>query len=614
MSLFKKASSPLLAAFLLATTLPISCAPPTADTGNVGANSQNAVSTNNAALSGIVSRGRGTDGRFVPPETPVTIIVKDGTQEVAQGTTDSRGRFYIGNIPADTDGTRYSIVIPNTVYGEKTEILFGGQVKDLSNIDFLSSDADANNQSEIRYTGRIVNPNEQPLSNLIVRDKSRTYTSVRTDENGAFALNVTGKEIEASRSDNPDLWLGFDVDQLTQNEGRVILDFDNVRSISGTVKDISNSQIPIANAVIRVSGQSVSTRSDENGNYELNGVPRSAVALEVIPPEEYSRTTVQIPPAETGNDTALTRDIQVRGIGSLQVNFTAESVKGEGCIVGYNCRRYDINPPFSSIDGSGSVVNDQSEAYYHNTLGTINTLTATVRIEGTDLSQTVDYPPAPLLDLRGTDRLGELVTLPEAVTAPNQVVSVSFDNVPGGAQRVTISLTGHQTQKSIPVFVPAKDTISTELITLYTVQPVTAMGDVKGFVRGLPNLDSGQVRIAYIDVSEDLGIFPSAGETINNTLLDKMVVSLRKNKANTIVNKETGEYYLKNVPTGSRIMLVAASVKEEDGVIKLSDCYIPNASVLLNVKAGQVNLAPDLTLTRRNNEPDCAYVFPEGEQ
>ena len=46
-------------------------------------------------------------------------------------------------------------------------------------------------------------------------------------------------------------------------------------------------------------------------------------------------------------------------------------------------------------------------------------------------------------------------------------------------------------------------------------------------------------------------------------------------------------------------MLAAASV-DEDGV--LSDCYIPNASVLLNVRAGQINLAPDLTLTKRPNE------------
>lgn len=613
MSLLKKASPSLLAAFLLATTLPVSCTSPNTETpdvaaaGNTNNETKGLVLENRAAISGIVSIGRGSDGRLVPPSNTVLITVKavsENNQEVARGRTDSRGRFYISNIPAAESGTTYIINIPGATPTDRQEVLFAGQVKDLSNIALQSTTGSSENLNPITVTGTLIDPTGNPRANVTVRDKNYDYLSTQTDANGQFVLEALSEVLEVVISDTiPPI--SFNSKDL-ENNPVLTIDSDNIRTIQGTIKDSTNSNISLENVVVRVSGRSTSTTTDRNGNYVLNGVPLGPVSLEVTPPNNgYAKTNVQLPPASLGADgkpESITRNINLRPIGTLQVNFTSESVKGinaYGCDTSYNCRRYDINPPFSSLSGDGDVVNDQSEPYYHNTLGVTEPLTATIRIEGTDISQTVTYPAAPLLTLRGTDRLGELVTLDEAVIDANPVFSVMFENVPGGAQNITISMTGHQTQKSIPVFIPPRDTISTERITLYRVTPVTAVGDVKGIIRGIDPDVTDDVRIAYIDVSEDLSIYPSAGETIGLELFDQLQQSLNDSSSNTVVNKTTGEYYLKNVPTGSRIMLIAASV-DEDGVI--SDCYIPNASVLLNVRAGQINLAPDLTLTKRPNE------------
>jgi hypothetical protein len=607
MSLFKKASSPFLAAFLLATSLPISCTSPGAtDAPQTSASSSQGLSDENqAAISGIVSIGRSQDGRFVPPTDSVliTVVSTSNDKEVARGNTDSRGRFYINGIPADSSGTRYVIKIPGSASPLREELLFAGQVKDLSNVSLLSATANPEDLTPVTVSGTLVDPDGNPRANVTVRDKEFNYLSTQTDASGQFSLEAISEELEVIISDSiPPL--SFNSKDLLNN--RVLtVDSSNIRTVRGNIKDITNINIPLAGVSVRVSGRSTSTLTDKDGNYLLNGVPLGPVSLEVTPPNTgYSSQSVQIPPATftSGKAEDVVRNISLRPVGTLQVNFTSESAKSVGCFEGYNCRRYDIIPPFSVDAADGTTSVDRSEPYYDNSLGILNELTATIRIEGTDLSQTVTYPPAPLITLRGTDKLGQLVTIADAVTAPNQIVTVSFDNVPGGAQNVTISMTGHQTQKSIPVFVPAKDTISTELITLYGVQPVSALGDVKGIIRGI-SVNSQDVRIAYLDISEDLSISPSSGDKINPDLLERIQESLTTANANVRVNKSNKgdyyEYYLKNVPTGSRIMLVAASV-DEDG--KLSDCYIPNASVLLNVRAGQINLAPDLTLTKRPNE------------
>ena len=545
MSLFKKASSPFLAAFLLATSLPISCtAPSTTDTPQASASSSEGLALENqAAISGVVSIGRSQDGRFVPPTEPVLITVvsvANSDQEVARGRTDSRGRFYIKDIPAEAGGTRYLIRIPGSTPASREELLFAGQVKDLSNVSLQSATGSADSRDPVTVSGTLVDPDNNPLANVTVQDKEFNYLSTQTDASGQFVLEAIGEELEVVINETTPP-LSFSSKDLIDNPVLTI-DSNNIRTVSGNIKDITNINIPLAGVSVRVSGRSTATLSDRNGNYTLNGVPLGPVSLEVTPPDTgYGAISVQLPPATFVGDKAedIVRDIRLRPIGTLQVNFTSESAQGGYCDLGYNCRRYDINPPFSgTLAADGTTSNDQSEAYYHNTLGTINTLTATIRIEGTDLTQTVSYPPAPLITLRGTDRLGELVTIDEAVTGANQIVSVSFDNVPGGAQNVTISMTGHQTQKSIPVFIPAKDTISTELITLYGVTPVSAVGDVKGIIRGI-SANADDVRIAYLDVSQNLDISPSAGEQISPELLSRLQQALTAANANVRVTMST---------------------------------------------------------------------------
>jgi hypothetical protein len=117
---------------------------------------------------------------------------------------------------------------------------------------------------------------------------------------------------------------------------------------------------------------------------------------------------------------------------------------------------------------------------------------------------------------------------------------------------------------------------------------------VKGVIKGIdPNLE-GEIRIVYLDVKEDFEYEPILGDRTNPDLLSRIRASI--SSAYSVVDKNNGNYYLRNVPTGSRVMLAVAMVNS-DG--ELSDCYIPNTSVLLNVSPGQINLAPDLTLVRR---------------
>ncbi len=601
MSIFKKASAPLLTVFLLATTLPISCTP--TSTGNLPApgtpeasgtrNAVNAPPTDGTgAISGIVSRGRSVDGRLVPPETVANVIVSQNGTEVARTKTDNRGRFYVANIPSSNEGVRYLIEVPEVGYAQE-ELVFTGQVKDLSNIQVKAAVGDTQTITTINAT--LLDPDGQALANVTVRDKEFSFRETTTDDNGAFVLETVSDQIEVVLGGaTPPITVA--VEEVERNP-LVTVDINNIRSIRGVIKDSTNSNVALENVTVKIAGRSTSAVSDENGNYELNGVPLGPLSLEIIPPAGYAKTIVQIPPATFTDADGQRRPedfvqlINLQPIGNIQVSFTSESALPLGeypCDVNYNCVFYEL-------DG----VAPPSEPYYNNRLAVLNELTATISVEGTDISQTVTYPATPLLDLKGTDRFGEAVTLTEAYFPENAVISVLLEDVPGGKQNITISMTGHQTQKSISVFVPPKDTISTEEINLHRVKPITSIGDVQGIIKGIDPDVPGTVRIAYIDVGESVRIAPNTpapSETIGNDLFPKIRTSLLDASSNTVVDKNTGEYYLKNVPTGSRIMLAAAAVTDDGEV---SDCYIPSTSVLLNVRSGEINLAPDLTLTKR---------------
>lgn len=572
-----------LALLLMASTLPVGC-DFAGDLLKTTPTTEGVVEGQHAGITGIVYTGRSLDGRLVPPTTPIKVQIMEQDEEILSVFTDNLGRFFIGDIPTSPEGKEYSIKVGG-IYDE-LKTLFPGRILNLSSIQ--ASTQNNSTQAASLISGTLLGSDGSPLSNVKVQDKEFSFRSTTTNDAGEFTLEVVSDEIEVivNESQPP---VPISVDEIQKNQ-LLKVEVGNVRSISGIVIDGTNSNIPLKGVKLRVQSRSTSTTSTTDGNFVLNGAPIGPFILEAQPIEGYAPFSIQIPPATFDTNKKpkdLVQNVAMRPIGSILVNFHAEDApffdRLPACDP-FNCRYYDLNPQ----DGT-------PEAYYHNSLGTRNDRQANITVEGTDITQQVIYPKAELLTLKGTDLLGEVVTITEAVTAPNYVVSVLLDDIPGGKQNITISMTGMQTQKSIPIYVPPKDTISSDLITLYYVQQINALGDVKGFIKGIdPDLD-GDIRIGYIDLTDNLAYEPRLNDRTDPELLG-LIQSAITSPRSTLVNKETGEYYLKNVPTGTRVMLAAGTVDESG---ELSGCYVPNTAVLLNVRAGEINLAPDVTVTKR---------------
>lgn len=586
---------------ILALSLSVACSIPTAspqdEIGNASDSNTND-STQVAGVSGIVFSGRSIDGRLVPPTTPVNVkILNRDDEEVTSTTTDNLGRFFINDIPATEEGSTYTIQVGNLF--DEQRVFFPGRILNLSSIE--SNSLKDGSQEEVTISATLLNSSKQPLSNVTVQDKDFIFRQTTTDSSGQFTLEVVSDEVQLilSESQPP---IPIAVSEIQQNQ-ILTVETDNIRTISGTVIDSTNSNLPLGNVKLKVRGRGVSTTTNEDGSFALNGAPAGPFILEAEAENGYSPLSLQIPPAEFDSNQRplnLQQNLELRPIGSVLINFSVEDAPGFDRLpcsptnVGFNCRRYDVN-------------NGEPAVFYHNAFGTLNPLTTTITVEGTGIQQEVTYPASQLIPVRGTDELGDLVTIDEAIRTPNVVFSVRLDDVPGGKQNITIAMTGMQTQKSIPVYIPSNDIISTERITLYRVRPVNSFGDVSGFLKGLDPNVPGNVKIGYLDLGEDLSYEPSLGDETAGTppgpfdLITRVQESLNSNRA-VLVDKNTGKYYLKNVPTGTRVAL-AAAVVDENG--EISDCYIPNTSVLLNVRAGEVNFAPDVTMALRPNEEGC---------
>ncbi|MGV3523353.1 MAG: hypothetical protein ACO1RX_03975 [Candidatus Sericytochromatia bacterium] len=614
MKLLKRCSLPGLAAVLLASTLPTACqmtpstATPTPSASASG--STGAVGAQQAAVTGIIYTGRGTDGRLVPPVQPVTVQVLDGSTEVKSVKSDALGRFYIDGIPAPTEGKDYTVKV-GTLF-ERVNKLFPGRVLNLSSIESVVP-PETNLQTITRVTGILVDVDGNPIGNVTVRDKVASFRTTTTDAAGRFSLEVTGQDLEVLAGLVP---ITIAVEEF-DNNATVEVDTTNIRTITGTITDSTNTNVLFPRTRIKVQGKSVSVLADANGKFELSGAPVEPFILEVETPTGYAPFSVEIPPAtfdSAQRPQPFEQNISLSPVGSIQINFTAESAPGFdqlpcSFILNAGGGFQDFRNPQSAINCFPFTLtgfNGSDIPEYDNTLAVNEPLTAFVTIEGSNNTQTITYPAAPFRILYGEDDEGNTVRVSDRAKAPNVVMSVKLDNVPGGRQSVTVSMTGFQTQKSIPVYIPPNDTISTELITLYRVEPISSFGDVRGVLKGTQPTNNGEeIRIVYLDVKQNLNYEPILGDQTNPDLLDAIQEALVEGDyaEATEVTDASGnflhhEYYLKNVPTGSRIMLAAAMV-DDDG--DLSDCYIPNTSVLLNVRASQINLAPDLYLTRRPN-------------
>jgi hypothetical protein len=613
------------ACLLLALTLPMGCAPGTPTVASSSSplttssvSSTTAPTGNTAAVTGIVYVGSGTDGRLVPPEKPVTIDVVDGNTTVATIQTDSLGRFYLSNIPAPAQGKVYDIKVGT--FFEQRQALFPGRVVSLSSIK-IPALTSANQRQVQRVTGILLNTEGQPLGNVEVRDKSSTFRKTVTDGAGRFTLEIIGDELEVVNGLVPITIAAEDL----KTSATVRINTTNIRTVRGRLSDQTNSNTLLPNIRVRVQGGNISARTDADGNFVLNGAPVDPFILEVESPKGYAPSTIEIPPAtfdQNQRPQGFEQNLALQPVGSILINFTAETAPGFDrippvdtgelingqrvleCGSYLNCFLFDL----TGVSVGGTPNPPRPE--YDNGLAVINQLTAFVSVEGTGVTQTVTYPPAPFRILYGIDKTGGTVRVADRARAGNVIVSLKLDDIPGGRQSVTVSMNGFQTQKSLPIYVPPNDTISTELITLYGVEAVSSFGDVKGTLRGTQVVPAGQeIRIVYLDVKENLGYVPADGDKVNPELLTAIQTALSSGRSIAATEKRDAagkflshEFYLKNVPTGTRVMLAAAMVNT-DGT--LSGCYIPNTSVLLNVRASQINLAPDLLLTLRPTEGGC---------
>lgn len=606
----KRLSNYSLAILLAVGSMAVACQPAAVNTPNNSASVAPTASTA-TAVTGVVYSSLAADGRYVPPTSPVNINIKDPSNSekvLATAQSDALGRFYLSNISTPASGTANStqgqevlIDIPDAKY-KRTLKIFPGRVLNLSAIQITTI---TNNEQTKSVSGTLLSPDQRPLVGTTVRDKKFPFRSVTTDSAGQFLLETVSSELEVLVGQSS-LPITVTVQDVIDKK-ILTVPIDNIRLVTGTIKDSTNSNVFLSDVKVRVAGTTVSTVTDANGKYSLNGAPLVPFTLEVEPPNSsYSAKSVQIGPATAENkDKPIQQDVSLQPIGTIQVNFIAENAPGIfepvnaplGCQDEYNCRRFDL-------DGNPNTPLNQ---VYHNSLGIRNALSAQINIEGTEIKQEVQYPPSVLLDIPGVDSAGEVKIFPQAVRSSNFVVSVLLDKVPGGRQNVTISMTGMQTQKSISVFVPPKDTISTDLITLFGVREAFGIGDVTGKLtivdskgKEVTNPDIlTKVRIGYLDISDPLFFLPSASERnpeLQRRIQESLTGDTRSIRLGSISGQDKNTYYIKNVSTGSRVLVTAGLV---DGGTTLEDCFVPNEATLLNVKPGTINFAPDLTLTLR---------------
>lgn len=590
MKSFKRLSFSGLACLIMAATLPVSCQSPDGSNplGALLGAPATTPAEGTASITGVLYTGRASDGRLVPPRTPVTVQILDQGQEVKTVDSDELGRFYIDGIAVPKEGKRFTIRIANVF--DQARTLFPGRVLDLSAIQAqLASSA----QQSRRISATLLDPNGNPLANAEVRDKEFNFRSTTTNAQGQFTLEVSSPEIEVV-PEGQAFPFSLGVEAFDGNP-LVTIDTNNIRVIEGVLRDESNSQVFLEGVRVRVQGSNISTRTGAGGRFVINGAPISPFTLEVEAPTGYAPRSLQIPPAtfdSNQNPNAVQQDILLQPVGSVVVNFAAESSPSIDCSL--NADGAYITP--RAINSCRRVLASfEPVATYFNSLYLLNPQIAFVEVEGTGIVEQITYPATPFYPVTVIGRTGDIVTIDDEFYAPNVGMSLRLENVPGGQQNITISMTNFQTQKGIPIYVPPGDTISTERIILRSPQRVDGLGDVRGIVKGINAELPGELRISYIDLDEQVNYNPLLGEKVNPELLERIRAALSSGNVAT-VNKETGAYYLRNVPTGTRIMLVAAMLNA-DGT--LSDCYIPNSAVLLNVRAGQLNLAPDLNISAR---------------
>lgn len=516
---------------------------------------------------------------------------------VVTAKTNAKGQFFLNDIAIDSTGVLLKIENSKDFsdFDDDSPLeLQAGRILDLGELELTPDDTGSGSgvpSSKQTVSGLIVDKTTgSPLVNVTVRDKISNELSTVTDSKGEFKLDVLANEVEFVSGAETRI---FTVDAI-RKQSRIQVDLSsNNRTLKGFVRDSSSPNITIPNVPVRIAGTNLAAISKEDGSYEIFGAPISSFTFETTQKVEgYSKAFAAVSNGDSG--TIIEKDIQMDPIGSIIIHMTSQSAHFQPpstCVLGYNCNHFDING-----NGQADRVAEAGEFLYDNSLANRNALEGSISVSGTDINQKFSYPATPsevVKDASGDDVIGRRFL-------GNFTVSIPLENIPGGKRTITVSLTAHQTQKSIPVHIPAKDKISTELITLRRAQPVDSLGDISGKILGVDADNLANVRVNFLDLNDNQAINALENQTnLLTEITNALTVTNGTAKPRTL--NSDGTYQLLNVPSGSRI--VVAGVVNADNT--LSDCFIPAQSSLLNVVGGIANSVPDMDLVKRTNITGC---------
>lgn len=518
------------------------------------------------------------------PAKDVVVKVRDQSgRELQSIKTNANGQFFVDKLPVTTATSKLDLLVASEA-PQKIDIV-AGRVTDFGEVRLTNTATSQSLTNKQTVTGIFIRPDTAPLGGAEIRDKKFPEIRTTTDGQGAFTLETLGDELEVILAGQTRTVTIADV----LARGTVQLDISNTsRVLLGTIKDSSNSNLNIAGAKVKIVGSSLATLTAADGSFKLFGAPISSFTFEVEDMLGYKGGVFSVSPGASG--TEIVRNETMEPVGNLRINLQLENApisqqpldNPTGCVAGYNCSKFDVS--------LNNQIDEPQENFYDNSLATLTPLSGTIEVQGTGIKQKFEYPATPKRDILATTGVSS-VKIGE-VYLHNFIVSVPLDNVPGGRRNVTISLTGSEIQKSISVYIPAQDTVSTELIIINRARPVAGLGDMKGKVLGVDDKDLANVRINFMDVGIPLTYIPSFEG--RQAFLARVETALLGADASSLDSQKN--YLLRNVPTGTR----AAVVGVLDSSNKLSPCYIPNTSIAINVVSGISTFVPEVTLSKRN--------------
>lgn len=466
------------------------------------------------------------------------------------------------------------------------------------------------NTGPVNVSGKVVDQNGAAVVGATVTDVTDGLgVSATTIAGGVFTMTLptlgAGRTLEIT---NGVLTTTTTVNSSNVNNVLVTL-IANARTLTGYVKDATTTNLYLNGAIVRVAGTNISYTSkfdqvsQKDGYFELRGAPVTALSLEVEI-SGYAKTTSPVlagvvSPQAVG-------DIAVNPTGNLRVNYKlydAWQVLGFPGRAGFACANPltgDCAAAFAACQGAGYV------CAADNFRGLENSVEGFISVEGTSLTQSISYPAAPKIDVKVLGPDGQEQTIGQ-VKGSNYIQTATFTDVPGGNRSVAIAITGTAVQKSSTVFVPAGDTIATELIILRENVASSPVGDVQGLVRGgdaasRTALDAalalGRVRVSFLRDGESLDLSSNAALAAKLTGADSTAMAPH---SLTLVDDpvdgalQAGQFRLANVPVGTRVIIAGV----DDGAGNYTVTFIPTSVVVQNVRNGIVNAAPDIIMYSR---------------